>query len=197
MAREVQIIAESTGRHSLLFGWNANELASFSLQMWITHYSQRAVDFVQSLSQGFVSFMGGDIWTHNDPSVPRANLFSEQKEMKVGIVANQDANVVKILDSIGIHSDENWEVESVTIPKTLNQPNGMYSKIPKGRFLKREGVWRSEFLRNMKSTSAIASVKEAISGETLRGYSAYLVLKNTSTTECRLFKIDINMTKSR
>ena len=197
MSRQVDLISTSTGKHYLLFGFNQSELASFSLMMWITHYGQRAIDWVQNLSLGFCTFMGGDVYTHNDPNVPRANLYGEQKEVKVGIVANQDANVVKLFDSIGIHSDEGWEVESITIPKTLNQPNGMYSKIPKGRFLKREGVWRSSFLRNMKSTSGTASVIQAISGESLRGYSAYLVLKNTSTTECKLFKIDINMTKSR
>jgi hypothetical protein len=141
--------------------------------------------------------MGGDIWTHNDPNVPRATLFGEHKDVKVGIVANQNANVIKLLDSIGIHSDNAWEVESVTIPKTLNYPNGMESKIPKGRFKKRDGVWQAEFLRNTKTTSGTVSVIEAIKGEPLKGYSAYIVLKNTATTEVKLFKVDLNMTKSR
>jgi hypothetical protein len=197
MARQIDLIATHTGLHYLLFGWNSNELASFSIQLWITHYEQRALDWVQALSQGFCTFMGGDIWLHNDPNVPRATLFGERKDMKVGVVANQDANVIKLLDSIGIHSDSQWEIESVTIPKTLNHPNGMYSRLPKGRFKKREGVWRAEFLRNMKTSSDTINVIEGIKGETLRGNSAYLVLKNTSTTECKLFKIDINMTSSR
>lgn len=197
MARQIDLIADSTGRHFLLFGWNSNELASFSLQMWITHYGQRAIDFVQALSQGFCTFLGGDIYEHNDPNAPRATLFGERKDVKVGIVANQDANVIKLLDSIGIHSDENWEVESITIPRTLNQPHGMFSRIPKGRFVKREGVWRAAFLRNMKTSGSNLSIIQAISGESLRGNSAYLVIKNTSTTECKLFKIDINMTASR
>src|SRR5664279_352080 len=101
--RQVDIIATSTGGKFILFGWNQSELASFSLKMWITHYQERAVDFVQALSQGFCSFMGGDVYTHNDPNVPRANLYGEQKDVKVGIVANQDANVIKLLDSIGIY----------------------------------------------------------------------------------------------
>jgi hypothetical protein len=197
MSRQVDTVSSSTGMHYILIGYNQNELASFSLMMWITHYGQRAIDWVQALSQGFCTFMGGDIYEHNDPNVPRATLFGERKDVKVGIVANQDANVIKLLDSIGIHSDENWEIESITIPKTLNQPHGMYSRLPKGRFVKREGVWRAAFLRNMKSTSDTISTIQAISGESLRGNSAYLVLKNTSTTEVKLFKIDINMTSSR
>jgi hypothetical protein len=197
MSRQVDIISGSEGEHYLVFGWNQSELASFSLQMWITHYGQRAIDWAQALSQGFCTFMGGDIWEHNDPNTPRATLFGEHKDVKVGIIANQDANVIKLLDSIGVHSDGKWEVESVTIPKTLNYPNGMESKIPKERFKKRDGVWQSEFLRNMKTSSGTISAVEAIKGEPLKGYSAYLVLKNTDTSETKLFKVDLNMTKSR
>jgi hypothetical protein len=195
--RQVDIIATSTGRKYLLFGFNANELSSFSLQMYITHYGARAVDWVASLSLGWVSFLGGDVYTHNDPNVPRATLYGEHKKVKVGVVANQDGNVIKLLDSIGIHSDGQWSVKSVTIPKTLNYPNGMSSSIPKGRFLKRDGVWQSEFLRNTKSTSGTESIIDAIRGETLKGYSAYIELENDDTTEVKLFKVNINMTKAR
>jgi hypothetical protein len=197
MSRQIDLIATTNGIHYILFGWDSNELASFSVKYWITHYGERAIDWVQALSLGFVSFMGGDVWKHNDTTVPRNNLFGEQKDSKVGIVANQDANIVKLLDSIGIHSDGKWEVESITIPKTLNQPNGMFSKLPKERFQKREGIWQAELLRNMKSTSGSQSVIDAIKGETLRGYSAYLVLKNTDTTETKLFKVDLRMTGNR
>jgi hypothetical protein len=197
MARQIDIISESTGKHYLLFGWNSNELASFSLQMWITSYGTRAIDWVQALSQGFCTFLGGDIWEHNDPDAPRATLFGERKDVRVGIVANQDANFIKLLDSIGIHSDGQWEVSSVTIPKTLNYPDGMYSKIPKGRFHMRDGVWQSEFLRNMKTSGSTLSIIEAIKGEPLKGYSAFIELKNTDTFEVKLLKVDLNMTKAR
>jgi hypothetical protein len=141
--------------------------------------------------------MGGDVWRHNSDDVPRANFFGEQKYIEVGVVANQEPTIVKLLDSIGIQSDGKWNVESVTIPKSLNFPSGQYSKIPKERFKKREGTWQAEFLRNMKTTSGTVSVIEAIKGESLRGTSAYLVLRNTDTTEVKLFKIDLLMTSSR
>ena len=197
MAREIQIVASSSGIHYLLVGMSSGELASFSWQLWITHYGKRAVDWVQSLSLGFCSFMGGDTWVHNSDDVPRNNFFGEQKYSEVGIVANEQPSIVKVLDSIGIYTDGEWSVESVTIPKTLNQPHGMFSKIPKGRFVKREGVWRAAFLRNMKSTSDTISTIQAISGETLRGNAAYLVLKNTDTDEVKLYKVSINMTSNR
>ena len=197
MSRQVDILSTSTGAHYILFGWNQSELASFSLKMWVTHYQERAVDWVQALSQGFCSFMGGDVWEHNDPNVPRATLFGERKDVIVGVVANQDASFIKLLDSIGIYSDGQWEVTSVTIPKTLNYPNGMESKIPKGRFLKRDSIWQAEFLRNMKTSGSTLSIIEAIKGEPLRGNSAYIELKNDDTHEVKLLKVDIRMTKNR
>jgi hypothetical protein len=195
--RVIDLVATETGKYYVLFGLNQNEMSTFSVRMWITHYGERAVDFVQALSLGFCSFMGGDIWVHNSDKVPRNNLFGQQRNSEVGIIANQNANEIKILDAIGIHSDGAWSVDSITIPKTLNQPNGMYSMIPKERFKKREGVFQAEFLRNMKTTSDTPLAIEAIKGEVLRGYSAFLVLKNTDNTEVKLFKVNIGMTKSR
>jgi hypothetical protein len=197
MARTIELIASESGEHFLLFGFNANELSTFSIQLYITKYGKRATDWLQSLSLGFVSFMGGDIWVHNSNDVPRCNLYGEQKYSEVGVVANEQADVIKLLDSIGISSDGKWAVESVTLPKTLNYPSGMESKIPKERFKRREGEWQSEFLRNMKTTSGTASVIEAIKGESLRGQSAYLVLRNTDTSQVKLFKVTLNMSGSR
>lgn len=195
--RVIEMISTTNGLHYLQFGYDANELSSFKLQMYITKYGKRAIDFVQSLSLGMISFIGGDVWIHNSNDVPRCMLFGEQRDSKVGIVANQEPNVIKLLDSIGIHSDSKWEVESVTLPVTANYPNGQYSRIPKERFKKREGVYTSEFLRNMKTTSATIKPIEAIKGEALRGESAYIQLKNSETSETKLFLVDINLTKSR
>jgi hypothetical protein len=164
---------------------------------WITHSGKRAVDMLQALSLGFCSFIGGDIWVHNSNTALRDNLFGEQRVTKVGIVANEQPDIIKLLDSIGIHSDGEWEIESLTIPKTLNFPNGMYSRLPKERFKKRDGVLSAEFLRNMKTSSNTISAIEAIRGETLRGNAAYLILKNTSTEQVKLFKVQINMTTNR
>jgi len=197
MARQIDIIATETGTHYLLFGMNENEISNFSIQLWITKYGKRGVDWMERLGLGFVSFMGGELWVHNSDEVGRCNLFGEQKDCIVGIVANEQANVIKLFDSVGIHTDGEWEITDITIPATLNYPDGMYSKLPTGKFQKRDGVLRAEFLRNMKSGSSTASVVNALSGEQLRGHEGYMLLKNTSTAEVRLFKIDVNFTKSR
>ena len=197
MARQLDLISTSDGAHKLCFGMNNSETSNFNVMLWITHYGKRAIDWIQSLSLGYITFMGGDLWVHNDPEQDRNNLFGEAKDSILEVVANQEPNVVKLLDSIGIYTDAQWSVESVTIPQTLNYPNGMYSKIPKERFKKREGVWQSEFLRNMLTTSNTLSVSEAISGEPLRGNAALIRLKNNSTSEVKLYKVEVRMTKGR
>jgi len=197
MARQIDIIALSDGKKYLLFGFDAAELADFSIQVWITKYGARMVDFVQSMGLNFISFMGGDLWIHNDEDQDRCNLFGEKRDCIVGVVTNENPTEIKLLDSIGIHSNSTWEITSITIPATINYPSGMESKIPVSLFKKRDSVWKARFLRNMKSTSETASVIDALNGEALRGYEAYMVMKNTSNSQVKLFKVDINSTLSR
>lgn len=196
---EIQLTATSSSSHYLLFGMDSDSFSSFELQIWVTKFGKRAVDWLQSLSLGWISFMGGDLWVMNQPEsiVDRCNFFGEKKDMIVGVVANDNPNMIKVMDSIGIHTDGEWEVESITIPKTLNYPSGMSSRIPINRFKRREGIFRAEFLRNMKTSGEDDSVLDLMRGEPLRGYAAYIVMKNTSTSQVKLFKVDFNMTTSK
>ena len=200
MAREIIIMANEDGSHYLLVGLDPDSLSSFSWQLWLHKTGARTIDWCQAMSLSYVTFMGGDLWVHNSDTAPRANLFGEQKEVKMGVVVNEQANSLKLMDSIGIHSDGMWEVESIIVPPSLNHPQGMNSKVPKERFKKRNGVYRAEFLRNLKSTSDSDSIKDAISGEELKGHFAYMVLKNVNNSggeQVKLFKLDINMTTLR
>ena len=197
MARQIDIISLETGKKYLLFGFNAEEIADFSIQIWITKYGARLIDFVQAMGLNFITFMGGDLWIHNDEDQDRCNLFGEKRDCIVGVVTNENPTEIKLLDSIGIHSNGTWEIVSITIPPNLNYPQGMESRIPVSMFKKRDGVWKARFLRNLKSTSDTASVIDALNGEVLRGYEAYLTLKNTSNEQIKLFKVDINSTLSR
>lgn len=197
---DVSLTATSDGKKFLTVGFDASSTAAFSWQMYIQKYGARMVDWVQNTGLGFVTFMGGDLWIHNSDTTPRCKLFGEVKDCKVGVVVNENPTKIKILDSLGIDSNKQWEVSEIIIPASANYPNGMYSKIPKERFTMRDGVWKAEFLRNMKTTSATASVKDAISGEPLRGNEAYMILKsvnNPSGVQVKLFKVTVNMTSSK
>ncbi len=199
MAREILIRSSSDGTKYLLFGLDDNELSSFAIQMYIERFGPRAVDWLQALSLSWCSFMGGNIYLHNSDEVPRGNFYGEQKDMELGIVANEQPSVTRLLDSIGIHTDGTWEVESVVIPADLNHPDGMYSIIPSNYFKRREGVLYSEFLRNMKTSGSTIKAIEAVTGEALRGKSAYVILKHKGAeeTDVQIWEIDVNMSKSR
>ncbi len=199
MAREIELISETEGVHYLLFGLDSNELSSFAIQMWLTKFGKRGIDWAQSMGMGFITFMGGDLWVHNSDTADRCNLFDEQRDCIVGVVANandQSTNI-RLYDALHIHSNDEWEVTEIVIPATINYPNGMFSKIPKERFKKRDGVWRAEFLRNMKSTDNTIKVINAIKGEPLRGDCCYMLLKNTNTEQVKLFKVDVLQSTSR
>lgn len=200
MARQIDLVATTDGAHYLVFGINNNELASFAIQIWITHYGKRAIDWAQSMSLNYITFMGGDLWVHNSDSTPRCLLYGEEKDCVVGVVTNEEPTKVKLFDSVGIHSDGAWEIYEITVPADASHPNGMYSKIPFERFKRRDGVWRAEFLRNMKSTSDTASAIQAIMGEPMSGYAAYMVLRNVNNPtgeQIKLFKVTVNATKKR
>ena len=196
---EIQLVATSSASHYLLFGMDSDSLSSFEIQIWVQKFGKQAIDWCQNLSLGFCTFLRGDLWIHNQPEsiVDRCNFFGEKKDMIVGVVANENPNTIKVLDSLGIHTDAEWEIISVTIPKTLNYPNGMSSRIPTNRFKRREGIFKAAFLRNMKTSGVGDDVLDLMRGEPLRGYAAYIVMKNTSTSQVKLFKVDFNMTTSK
>lgn len=197
MAVRVDILSTKTGLHVLEIGMDSNELADFRIQVWLTKYHPKPVDIMQAMGLNFITFMGGDLWIHNDEDQNRCNLFGEKRDCVVGVITNESPMEIKVLDSMGVHSDSTWEVTSVTIPPTINYPSGMSSKIPTAHFKKRDGVWKARFLRNMKSTTDTASVLEALQGEQLRGAEAYIVMKNTSNNQVKLFEVTVEMTTSR
>jgi hypothetical protein len=197
MSRLVEIVSSTSGKHYILIGLSGSELSSFNLQLWVTKYQIRMVDWVQSMGLNLISFIGGDLWIHNDDTVDRCNLFGEKRDCIVGVVSNEMPNVVKIWDSLGVQSDSAWEVTSITIPPSLNHPQGMTSVLPTAQFKRRDGVWQAKFLRNLKSASGSVSVLDAVQGEELKGSEMYLTLKNTSNDQVKLFALEFNMTKSR
>jgi len=197
MARSIQLVSTSSGTHYLVFGLSAGELSNFAIQMWLEKKGPRALEWLQAFNLSFASFLGADIWIHNSDEVDRCNYYGEKKDCVVGVVANEQPTTIKTLDSLAIGSDHEWEVTSVYIPPTVNYPDGMSSKIPKGKFKKREGVLYAEFLRNMKSSSGVESVLDAMRGETLRGYIGYMVMTNTDTEQVKLFRLSVNYTTSK
>jgi hypothetical protein len=197
MSGAIELTAITSGTHYLLFGSDSSKTMAFEISMYIEKFGPRALEWFQALNLGFASFLGADIWIHNSDDVPRDNFYGEQKDSVVGLIANQEQGTVRTLDSIAIQSNSEWDVYEVVIPVSVNYPDGMFSKIPLGRFKKREGVLFAEFLRNMKSTDSTARTIDALKGEVLRGECAYIKMRNTSTSQFKLFRVTVNMTTSK
>jgi len=199
MAREILLISATSGSHYLLFGLDDSALSSFSIQMWIEKNGHRMIDFCQQMSLNFITFMGADLYIHNqdDDEQERCELFGEKKDCIVGVVSNEEGDKIKLYDALGVHTDHTWEITDIYISPSLNYPDGMYSKLPAGRFKKRGMIWRAEFLRNMYTSSSTASIIDLINGESLRGYEMYFLMKNTDDDQVKLFGVTIEMTKSK
>jgi hypothetical protein len=199
MAREILLVAATSDSHYLLFGLDDSSLSSFSIQMWIEKFGHRMIDFCQSMGLNFITFMGSDLYIHNqdDADQDRCKLFGEKKDCIVGVVANEQGNKIKLYDALGVHTDHEWEVTDIYVSPSLNYPQGMYSKIPAERFKKRGMIWRATFLRNMYTNSSTASVIDAINGDPLRGYDVYMLLKNTDNDQVKLFGVTVETTLSK
>jgi hypothetical protein len=154
-------------------------------------------DLLRSTSRDLISFIDEDLYIHND-SVNRGRFYGVDHAMRLNVIMNESAAFDKILDSISLNTNNgDWVVTDIVLPPTPQYPNGQYSKIPNEVFTNRESGMHSEFLRNMKTSSATESLLELREGEQLRGQTATITLENDATTEVLLFDVVINMSPSK
>jgi hypothetical protein len=158
---------------------------------WLLTIYENGVPILGSTPSEIYSMIGEDIYLHNDSST-RCYFWNAQNTYTARIYGGlQYPNAIKTFDAIAIHSNASWDVEDIQIPATVNYPNGMQSEIPEGHFEEDEGVFRSDYLCNMKTTSDTANVPDLLNGDTLRGYTIYNDLVGDETTEHNLYKVDI------
>ena len=141
-------------------------------------------------SMKMVSYLGDALYLHNDNET-RNNFWGTQRNSIVEFVANEAPNIKKTFEALAVHSNEPWDITYVGIATDSTYESGMISKVPEQRFKLREGVYCSDYLRNMKTYSASASNLDLVRGESLRGYYAQHRMENDDTTEVTLFKVDV------
>lgn len=140
----------------------------------------------------FHSFLNGKLWKHNSSTAARCNFYGIQQNSTVTFVAKEPPLENKIFNSIEIHSNKKWEVTEITSPANETYVWGMYSRIKKGLFKIIDGVYKSNFLRNMKTTSSTATQSELYSGDELQGRYLQIKLTNDDTTAVDLLKVHVN-----
>lgn len=147
-------------------------------------------------SMTLVSYIGDAVYTHND-NTTRNNFWGDQRESIVHVIANEAPNIKKTFENIAIHSNKPWNINYVGVAVDSTYASGMQSKVPESRFKLREGIFGSDYLRNMKTNSSSASNLDLVRGEQLRGYYATHRLINDDTSEVTLFKVDVYGNVSR
>ena len=145
----------------------------------------------------FYSFLGSEVYIHNSEDANRSTFYGVKYDTILDVVGNERPNLTKTFEALGIDTDGDWVVTDVTVEANQNYPNGMLSEIPSGMFEEREGYQMADFLRNKYTSSSTASSVDLYEGEVLRGKSIYIKMKNTSTSEVKVFSVLINASDSK
>lgn len=139
----------------------------------------------------FYSWLDGSdsVWLHTYVAATPLSIYGDPKTAQINIWGTAQPNMIKVFDSIAIHTNARGWSGIVAIPESLSYPNGMYSILPESGFEVREGVLYAPYLDNLGTTGAY-SVASLYNGESLRGY----VIGNqlSISGEAWLFKVDIN-----
>lgn len=155
------------------------------------------IDWIGGGASTLSGYIKEDVYVHNDSNRERGYLYNVRKESEVKVVSNQPPTAVKVYDSLEYKSNKPWDVTAIEIPADSTYPHGMSSLIPEARFKKREGVFASDFLRNMKTNQSTAATIDLLKGEQLRGQAMEITLVNDDITEANLFSVTVNASKSR
>jgi len=139
----------------------------------------------------FYSWLDGSdsVWLHTYVAATPLSIYGDPKTAQINIWGTAQPNMIKVFDSIAIHTNARRWSGIVAIPESLSYPNGMSSILPEDGFEVREDVLHAPYLGNLGTTGAY-SVVSLYNGESLRGY----VIGNqlSISDEAWLFKVDIN-----
>jgi hypothetical protein len=169
------------------------ETIAFSerLTRWTTFYSFKP-EFYSRTAQDIVSFKEGELWRHNrgdDDSYN--NFYGEQFTARIRSVVNDFPSKVKVFRAISIEADFAWSVREIVIPPNEKYPQGMVSRVKKGKFKNKEGIFYSEFLKDLNTPNATSQIEALINGRDLRGKVAEIELENEDTHLVVLFAYNV------
>jgi len=153
---------------------------------------------VTAIPQGYgmrqldlLSFSGAQLYVHTD-SAPRAYFYGSQEETTIKFVINDQVDIIKLFDSIEIHSDNKWFCSYIEVPPSPTYPGGMESRLIDNKITWYEGAGHAEFLRDLTDpadefSSIIDPTEKEITrllrGRELRGEVLIIELQLTNSGE--------------
>lgn len=157
---------------------------------WISRYSFVPENY-EIIDNSFYSFDSGKMYLHNDSSADRCTFYGTAYESYIRFISNMAGNIIKIYTNLEVHSNKKWHADDDDA--IISESNGSYpnvsSKILDGIWELEEGVYKSEFMRNGKSTSSSLKLIDLHNGDFLRSHYLDITLTNDDTDEARLFKV--------
>jgi hypothetical protein len=147
----------------------------------------------------FISFKDGELWEHNDQTVPRNNFYGTQYSTKVKFVANQDYLTIKNYASVAIYSNKLWsspDIGDISIPASTGYPIGMASRLLSTKFRWKESVAYADYLRDANTPNFPTQEAALMGGRKLRGQVLIQEIENSDTDETVLYSVLINSVDS-
>lgn len=157
---------------------------------WTTYYSYKPGFLLKFVNDLFTwDSQEGRLWKHNVNST-RNNFYGTQYESEVQIILNINYTEVKNLYSMRVNANLPWEVSEVYIRPTEGKEDGQRSRIKKGNFVKINGQWMADFLKNMLDPRFQDELTALFQGGDLQGTTALITLRADDVVENRLVSVD-------
>ena len=141
-------------------------------------------DWMFGLNNRFLSIKDGQVWLHNDPSVPRNNFYGVQYTSKVKTVFNNNPEDDKIFKTLVQNSNSPWSAKIKT--------NYTESTITAEEFNQRESRFFSHIRKNEDDTDLHGHSAQGI-GSIISSTGLTITFGNVSSTTSigdRLFQVN-------
>jgi hypothetical protein len=168
-----------------------SETIAFSenLTRWTTFYSYTP-EYIQKIGQNLVTFKDGQVWVQN--SNPDYNKFNGvQFTSQVRIVSNEAPKNMKVFKTISYESNLPWACPEITIPANAKYKSGMSSRLLAPKFINKEGMFYSEFLKDYNTPGFIVPAEALINGRDLRGKIIEILLETEETDLVVMFSLNV------
>tara|TARA_Y100001937_G_C7133200_1_gene338632 strand:+ start:3798 stop:5015 length:1218 start_codon:yes stop_codon:yes gene_type:complete len=167
-----------------------------SVKGWVSFYNYKP-DFIFSLNKEFYSLYHNNVWEHYVNNNYNT-FYGETVNARVTFVANANPSDVKNFSAINYEGSPGWEMTgsntdygayaTKVLPSTDNTTGDIVSK-----FVDKEGKYYSQLMNtNAGVLGQISGVR--VSG--VKGTTANVTMKHTSTNEVELFSVSHNVTIS-
>ncbi len=154
-------------------------------------------DFIPNFygtTKNTVTSWNGGLWVHNDLTTPLMNFYGTQHYPSFTYIVNKQGAVIKDHKAIVLTATEEWFAPNAGDLKIIS--NGTYrekqTKIPKGKFVAKEGKYYTDIPRNMLTHSNSPTMSDFLNGDTMRGETMEVTLTNDSVTDSDVTAVEVN-----